>query len=113
MTYLDPSGVIPMLEVPMSVAKARLAEYVRKAEAGELILLTRHEKPVAAIVPPEDVERLEKLRSAGPEGGLAGVAGGWEGSDDLVRVVAEHPRSAYRATADPDDRQQEDEGKGA
>ncbi|MFO7767981.1 MAG: type II toxin-antitoxin system Phd/YefM family antitoxin [bacterium] len=112
MTYLDPSGVIRMLQVPMSEAKARLAEYVRKAEAGELILLTRHDKPVAAIIPAEDVERLEKLRSAGPEGGLARVAGGWEGSDDLVRVVAEHPRTAYRAVPDLEDPQQKDDREG-
>lgn len=85
-----------MREVPLSEAKARFAEIVREAEEGELILLTRHGRPAAALVRPDNIERLERLEAAGPAGGLASLAGGWEGSEELVLVVAERPRTAYR-----------------
>lgn len=70
--------------IPLAEAKARLSAWVREAEDGTPFVITRHGKPVAALVPAGDLERLQRLRAAGPEGGLASVAGGWEGSDDLV-----------------------------
>jgi prevent-host-death family protein len=33
------------MDVPMSKAKAQLTELVRRAEAGEEVVLTRHGKP--------------------------------------------------------------------
>jgi prevent-host-death family protein len=68
-------------------AKATFAACVRWAEDGEAIIISRHGKPVAALVQAEDVERLQRLRAAGPEGGLASLAGGWAGSDELARLV--------------------------
>jgi len=50
----------------------------RKAEAGDPVVITRHGKPVVALVPAAELEQLERLRAAGPEGGLASLAGGWE-----------------------------------
>jgi prevent-host-death family protein len=38
-------------EVPVKEAKAKLTELLRAAEAGERIVLTRHGKPVADLVP--------------------------------------------------------------
>ncbi len=83
---------------PVSVveAKARFSEYVREAEAGGFVLIRRHGKAVAAVVPATDVERLQRLRAAGPEGGLASLAGGWPGSDELVREVRQVRRSLPR-----------------
>ena len=43
-------------EVPVKVAKAKLTELIRAAEAGERIVLTRHGKPVADLVPHVDVQ---------------------------------------------------------
>jgi len=77
-------------------AKARFASYVRTAEDGQPVVITRHGTPVAALVPVDDLARLERLRAAGPEGGLASIAGGWEGSDALVKRVAESKRSRPR-----------------
>jgi prevent-host-death family protein len=37
--------------VPMSKAKAQLTELVRRAEAGEEVILTRHGKPAVALAP--------------------------------------------------------------
>lgn len=77
-------------------AKAEFAEWVRKAEAGEAVVITRHGRPVAALVPADDVRQLERLRAAGPEAGLAGLAGGWRGSRDLVTAAAGIRRSGVR-----------------
>jgi prevent-host-death family protein len=39
------------MEVPISEAKARLTDLVRRAEAGEDIVLMRHGRPAARLVP--------------------------------------------------------------
>jgi prevent-host-death family protein len=78
----------PVHPVSVVEAKARFSECVREAEAGGVVLIRRHGKAVAAVVPAEDVESLRRLRAAGPEGGLASLAGGWKGSDELVASVA-------------------------
>ncbi|MEX2531656.1 MAG: type II toxin-antitoxin system prevent-host-death family antitoxin [Gemmatimonadota bacterium] len=71
---------------------------MRSAEQGESIVITRHGKPVAALVPTHHLEALERLRAAGPERGLASVAGGWEDSDELVAILEQSPRIGQRAT---------------
>ncbi|MCO6009581.1 type II toxin-antitoxin system Phd/YefM family antitoxin [Actinoallomurus purpureus] len=48
-------------EVPVTQARAELAELVnRVGYTGERILLTRHGKPLAALVPVEDLEALDR-----------------------------------------------------
>ena len=59
-------------------------------------MVTLHGKTVAAIVSMEDYERLERLKAAGPQGGLASLAGGWNGSDDLVEAALSVRRSRPR-----------------
>lgn len=83
-------------EVSISRAKANFSAAVREAESGETIVITRHGHPVAALVDAEELEALERLRAAGPEQGLAGLAGGWEGSDELVAAIEEAPREGTR-----------------
>lgn len=82
--------------LPAARVKAEFAECVRKAEAGEAVVITRHGRVVAALVPADRLEQLERLRAAGPAAGLAGLAGGWKGSDQLVAVVAGGRRSRVR-----------------
>lgn len=77
-------------------AKAQFADYLRAAERGDPILITRHGKPVAALVAAADLQQVERLRAAGPEKGLAGLAGGWKGSDQLVRAVKRDRRTRAR-----------------
>lgn len=74
---------------PVSVveAKARFSEVVREAEGGAIVMIRRHGRNVAAVVPADDAERLSRLREAGPEKGLAAVAGGWKDSEDLVAQI--------------------------
>lgn len=48
----------------MTQARAELAELVsRVGYTGERIILTRHGKPLAALVPVEDLEALERRRA--------------------------------------------------
>jgi prevent-host-death family protein len=77
-------------------AKATLSDAIRDVEAGGTILITRRGHPVAALVSPGDVAALERLRAVGPEGGLASVAGGWEGADELVVNIAAAARRGRR-----------------
>lgn len=77
-------------------AKARFSEVVREAEAGGIVMIRRHGRDVAAVVPAKDAERVGRLRAAGPEKGLAAVAGGWKGSEDLVERVDAIRRSPPR-----------------
>lgn len=85
--------------ISVAEAKATLSERIREAESGEPVVITRHGKPVAALIRPDD---LEHLRAAGPEGGLASLAGGWEGSDDLALLLESSPRSGPREVSSLD-----------
>jgi prevent-host-death family protein len=60
------------MNISVSDAKAQLTNLVKKAEAGEEVVLTRHGKPVMRLVPvstlPSPEKRralLEALRAAG------------------------------------------------
>lgn len=88
--------------VTMVEAKTRLAEWVRSAESGDPVVITRHGKAVVALVSADELERLAALRAAGPGAGLVSVAGGWDGSEELVAHLAEHQRSAARTAPDLD-----------
>ena len=60
------------MHISLSDAKAKLTDLVRRAEAGDEVILTRHGQPTARIVPiarkprPEDKEALlDSLQGAG------------------------------------------------
>jgi len=82
--------------VSAAKAKAEFAECIRRAEAGDPVVITRHGKAVVALVRADRLDQLERMRSAGPAAGLAGVAGGWPGSKELVKVLAGSKRSRAR-----------------
>ena len=82
--------------VSLAEAKATLSECIRQVVKGESVVITRHGKPVAALIRPNDLENIERLRKAGPEGGLASLAGGWEGSEELSRFLDESNRIGTR-----------------
>jgi prevent-host-death family protein len=83
-------------EISLAEAKATLSECIREVEKGKMLIIKRHGKPVAALVQPQDLDNMERLRKAGPEGGLSSVSGGWEGSEDLVRILEESKRYGQR-----------------
>jgi len=82
--------------VSAAKAKAEFAECMRKAEAGDPVVITRHGKAVVALVRADRLQQMERLRSAGPEEGLASLAGGWRGSEELVRLLSGARRSKAR-----------------
>ncbi len=49
-----------MLQVQATEAKARLAELLRTVEAGETVVITRHGKKIAHLVPAAEQERAER-----------------------------------------------------
>jgi prevent-host-death family protein len=94
MTYLEGKPVATT--VSAAKAKAEFAECVRKAEAGESVVITRHGKAVVALVRADRLQQMERLRSAGPAAGLANALGGWPGSEELVQILAKSKRSKGR-----------------
>jgi len=87
--------------ITLAEAKATFSECIRQVETGSTVLITRHGKPVAALVRPGDLEHLERLRKAGPESGLASIAGGWKGSEELVAILDESTRVGQREVPEP------------
>ena len=83
-------------QISLAEVKATLSECIRKVENGETVLITRHGKPVAALVQAKELENFERLKKAGPEGGLASLAGGWEDSEELVRILDASSRVGQR-----------------
>ena len=61
-----------MSSVNLAVAKAHLSELINKVESGEEVVITRHGRPVARVVPatpvkqPVPLERLAALRKRLP-----------------------------------------------
>jgi prevent-host-death family protein len=86
--------------ISVAEAKATFSECIRKAEAGNSVLITRRGKPVAALVSPSDLEHLERLRKAGPESGLASIIGGWENSEELASIIDASPRQGQQKAPD-------------
>jgi prevent-host-death family protein len=76
-------------------AKSQLADCLRKAENGEAVIITRHGKAVAALVGVDRVA-VGARKNSGTGAGLAGLAGGWKGSEDLVRALGKVRRSRPR-----------------
>ena len=69
------------MNVPVTEAKARFAELLRRAEAGEEVVITRHGKPLAKLSQaekPGDAEIIAKRKAF--MGSLAGK-GYWIADD--------------------------------
>ncbi len=77
-------------------AKAHFAAWLREAEAGTSVVITRHGRPAAVLVPADLAEAIDRLRSAGPDAGLASLAGGWQGSDALADGLIRRSRRRRR-----------------
>ncbi len=86
--------------ISVAEAKTKFSDCIRQVETGHPVLITRHGKPVAALVRPDDLEHIERLRKAGPESGLASLAGGWENAEELVAIIDESPRRGQRKIPD-------------
>ena len=78
-----------------SQAKSQFADCLRKAENGEPVIITRHGKAVAALVAIDRVARPDR-KDARAGTGLAGLAGGWKGSQDLIKALTKLRRTRPR-----------------
>jgi prevent-host-death family protein len=82
-----------METIPLTTAKARLSGLVeRLIHLKEHVVITKHGKPVAALIPYEDWER----RAAGAAGGLASVAPPPENLDSEIDAMV---KDIYEARA--------------
>jgi prevent-host-death family protein len=62
-------------EIPVTQARDELADLINRVSYGrERIILTRHSKPVACIVSPEDLARLEESEREQISPGFTGAA---------------------------------------
>jgi prevent-host-death family protein len=64
-----------MKQIQSSIAKAQFAELLDQVERGETIVITRHGKPIARLVPDEEarrarvaeaIEGIKELQKTGP-----------------------------------------------
>ncbi|MEU6349708.1 type II toxin-antitoxin system Phd/YefM family antitoxin [Streptomyces sp. NPDC047072] len=76
-------------EIPVTQARAELADLInRVVYGGERVVVTRHGKPLVALVSAADLERLEELREPAEEQVVSAVS--------TVREVASAPREQQR-----------------
>jgi prevent-host-death family protein len=77
-------AIIPDMDVSTAEAKNRLTELIRAVEGGEPVIITRHGKPVAQLVPPPAERRTPRL------GGMKDrikLLPGWDAPVDLDRFL--------------------------
>lgn len=82
-------------KVSAAQAKSQLADCLRKAEGGEPVIITRHGKAVAALVAVDRIA-LPGRKNARAGAGLASLAGGWKGSNELVKSLTKLRRTRPR-----------------
>ncbi|MGW0711175.1 type II toxin-antitoxin system Phd/YefM family antitoxin [Streptomyces sp. NPDC002643] len=76
-------------EIPVTQARAELADLInRVVYGGERVVVTRHGKPLVALVSAADLEQLEALQEPAEEPMITAVS--------AVREVASPPREQQR-----------------
>ena len=78
-----------MTTTPISVAnaKSRISELIAKSQfSHERFIITKRDKPVAAIVSLEDLKILEQYEE---KQGLAAVAGKWKGFEEVTEAMGD------------------------
>ncbi|WP_458248128.1 type II toxin-antitoxin system Phd/YefM family antitoxin [Streptomyces sp. MAI_2237] len=76
-------------EIPVTQARAELADLInRVVYGGERVVVTRHGKPLVALVSAADLERLDQLQEPDEEQVISSVSN--------VRDVASAPREQQR-----------------
>ncbi|MFF9002794.1 type II toxin-antitoxin system Phd/YefM family antitoxin [Streptomyces achromogenes] len=85
-------------EIPVTQARAELADLInRVVYGGERVVVTRHGKPLVALVSAADLERLDALDEPGEErivSSVSGVhdAGAVPSERQRFGIAAEHRR---------------------
>jgi prevent-host-death family protein len=83
-------------EIPVTQARAELADLInRVVYGGERVVVTRHGKPLVALVSAADLERLEQIETASEDQVISTVsafrpAPSAEGGQRRFGIAAEH-----------------------
>jgi prevent-host-death family protein len=76
-----------MTKVSIAHTKSHLSELIsRSAHGHERFIITRREKPVAALVSLDDLQIIEQQEE---RQGLAAVAGQWQGFSEIQEVLSD------------------------
>lgn len=78
--------------VAVNEAKKDLSHFIRQAEHGETVIISRRGKAVAALVSTELLEQLKRLQAAGPEAGLAGLRDVWDDDGEFAEILDSQSR---------------------
>jgi prevent-host-death family protein len=98
-----------MESINVAEAKSRFSELISRASGGERFVIRRRERPVAVLINPQELERLERASSASRRLALAlgqdkellarierreihpimAAFGLWSDEDDLAQLVDE------------------------
>ncbi|MEW1723302.1 type II toxin-antitoxin system Phd/YefM family antitoxin [Streptomyces sp. NPDC093109] len=90
-------------EIPVTQARAELADLInRVVYGGERVVVTRHGKPLVALVSAADLERLEAGPDAAPEGEQVISSVSVIGSTPPPSVAGERRRFGIAAEHAPD-----------
>ena len=74
-----------MTTVSIAEIKSRLSEFIAKsAYTNEKIIITRRNKPVAALVSMDDLRKIEQYSE---RKGLAAVAGKWKDFEEVSDIL--------------------------
>ncbi len=74
-----------MKNVPVATLKSRLSEFIAKSAYGrERFIITRRNKPVAALVNLEDLRLIEQQEE---QQGLVSVIGKWKGFEEVEEAI--------------------------
>ena len=94
-------------EVPVTQARAELAELInRVVYGGERVVVTRHGKPLVALVSADDLRRLEESGAPAEETvistvSIVGGAASATGERPQFGIAARHPRSGLARSDEP------------
>ena len=82
----------------LSAAEAKLhfAESLRAAEQGEVVVITRYGRPVAALVNFEELEHMDRQRASLVTDGLGQLAGRWDDAEEFSTVLDQIERGQSR-----------------
>ncbi|MFE8013670.1 type II toxin-antitoxin system Phd/YefM family antitoxin [Streptomyces antibioticus] len=87
-------------EIPVTQARAELADLInRVVYAGERVVVTRHGKPLIALVSAADLERLDALDTPVEERAVTAVSAAHEAAPlprehERFTLTAEHRRAS-------------------
>jgi prevent-host-death family protein len=78
-----------MPTVSVATAKSHLSELIAKSSyAGDRFIITRRNKPVAALVSLEDLHLIEQSEE---RQGLASIVGKWKGFEEVGEQIGNLP----------------------